>query len=197
MNYNSKYRYFLLSPSSPNSLPMSRFQLRLSDILLYTILLNSHRAIRSSWILLQELNQIYRPAIKSWRLNERMYVLVCVHAISRWSHYHSHSYHLIGLQLTYLSCSISWFSLSFSLSLSLSLAATYLWPSYLWLYLLILPTLHIFRYGALEGISKPALANELGQEQVHSLERKMRSWHLLPFLSLLNYLWSHLCNQWP
>ena len=33
------------------------------------------RAIRSSWILLQELNQIYRPAIKSWRLNERMYVL--------------------------------------------------------------------------------------------------------------------------
>ena len=33
-----------------------------------------NRAIRSSWILLQELNQIYRPAIKSWRLNERMYV---------------------------------------------------------------------------------------------------------------------------
>ena len=122
MNYNSKYRYFLLSPSSPNSLPMSRFQLRLSDILLYTILLNSHRAIRSSWILLQELNQIYRPAIKSWRLNERMYVLVCVHAISRWSHYHSHSCHLTGLQLTYLSCSISWLSLSLTLYLSLSLS---------------------------------------------------------------------------
>ena len=100
---------------------MSRFQLRLSDILLYTILLNSHRAIRSSWILLQELNQIYRPAIKSWRLNERMYVLLCVHAISRWSHYHSHSCHLTGLQLTYLSCSISWLSLSLSIYLSISL----------------------------------------------------------------------------
>jgi len=31
------------------------------------------RAIRSSWIILKELGQIYRPAIKSWRLNERMY----------------------------------------------------------------------------------------------------------------------------
>lgn len=31
------------------------------------------RAIRSSWILLRELNQVYRPAVKSWRLNERMY----------------------------------------------------------------------------------------------------------------------------
>jgi hypothetical protein len=37
----------------------------------YTSMLK--RAIRSTWILLQELNQIYRPAIKSWRLNERMY----------------------------------------------------------------------------------------------------------------------------
>lgn len=32
------------------------------------------RAIRSSWIILNEINQIYRPLIKSWRLNERMYV---------------------------------------------------------------------------------------------------------------------------
>eukprot|EP01033_Poteriospumella_lacustris_P008410 gene8410-6072_t len=31
------------------------------------------RAIRSSWIILNEINQIYRPLIKSWRLNERMY----------------------------------------------------------------------------------------------------------------------------
>lgn len=31
------------------------------------------RAIRSSWILLQELNQVYRPVYKSYRLNERMY----------------------------------------------------------------------------------------------------------------------------
>ena len=30
------------------------------------------RAIRSSWIILNELNQIYRPIVKSWRLNERM-----------------------------------------------------------------------------------------------------------------------------
>jgi 2,3-bisphosphoglycerate-dependent phosphoglycerate mutase len=37
----------------------------------YTSLLK--RAIRSSWIVKQELNQIYRPAVKSWRLNERMY----------------------------------------------------------------------------------------------------------------------------
>lgn len=31
------------------------------------------RAIRSTWIVLKGLNQIYRPAFKSWRLNERMY----------------------------------------------------------------------------------------------------------------------------
>ncbi len=31
------------------------------------------RAIRSSWILMTELSQIYRPVYKSWRLNERMY----------------------------------------------------------------------------------------------------------------------------
>ena len=31
------------------------------------------RAIRSTWIVLKGLNQIYRPAYKSWRLNERMY----------------------------------------------------------------------------------------------------------------------------
>jgi 2,3-bisphosphoglycerate-dependent phosphoglycerate mutase len=31
------------------------------------------RAIRSAWILMQELNQIYKPVYKSWRLNERMY----------------------------------------------------------------------------------------------------------------------------
>lgn len=36
----------------------------------YTSMLK--RAIRSSWIILTELNQIYRPVIKSWRLNERM-----------------------------------------------------------------------------------------------------------------------------
>lgn len=36
----------------------------------YTSMLK--RAIRSSWIILNELNQIYRPMIKSWRLNERM-----------------------------------------------------------------------------------------------------------------------------
>ena len=37
----------------------------------YTSMLK--RAIRSSWIILNELNQIYRPMVKSWRLNERMY----------------------------------------------------------------------------------------------------------------------------
>lgn len=31
------------------------------------------RAIRSVWILLQELNEVYIPVFKSWRLNERMY----------------------------------------------------------------------------------------------------------------------------
>lgn len=31
------------------------------------------RAIRSVWILLQELNEVYLPVFKSWRLNERMY----------------------------------------------------------------------------------------------------------------------------
>ena len=31
------------------------------------------RAIRSTWILLRELNQIFRPVFKSYRLNERMY----------------------------------------------------------------------------------------------------------------------------
>ena len=31
------------------------------------------RAIRSSWIILQEMNLQYMPVFKSWRLNERMY----------------------------------------------------------------------------------------------------------------------------
>jgi len=31
------------------------------------------RAIRSVWLLLQELNEVYLPVFKSWRLNERMY----------------------------------------------------------------------------------------------------------------------------
>jgi 2,3-bisphosphoglycerate-dependent phosphoglycerate mutase len=31
------------------------------------------RAIRSAWIILQEMNQVYLPVFKSWRLNERMY----------------------------------------------------------------------------------------------------------------------------
>ncbi|KAL7553973.1 hypothetical protein ACHAWF_018675 [Thalassiosira exigua] len=31
------------------------------------------RAIRSSWILLRELDEVYLPVFKSWRLNERMY----------------------------------------------------------------------------------------------------------------------------
>jgi len=31
------------------------------------------RAIRTLWIILQELNQVYIPVFKSWRLNERMY----------------------------------------------------------------------------------------------------------------------------
>eukprot|EP00804_Cyclotella_cryptica_P020981 CCRYP_009306-RC/>CCRYP_009306-RC protein AED:0.21 eAED:0.21 QI:204/0.85/0.75/1/0.85/0.75/8/0/868 len=31
------------------------------------------RAIRSSWILLKEMNESYLPVFKSWRLNERMY----------------------------------------------------------------------------------------------------------------------------
>ena len=31
------------------------------------------RAIRSTWIILREINQIFRPVFKSYRLNERMY----------------------------------------------------------------------------------------------------------------------------
>ena len=31
------------------------------------------RAIRSTWLLLSEMNQVYLPVFKSWRLNERMY----------------------------------------------------------------------------------------------------------------------------
>ena len=31
------------------------------------------RAIRSVWIILQEMNQVYKPVFKSWRLNERFY----------------------------------------------------------------------------------------------------------------------------
>jgi bisphosphoglycerate-dependent phosphoglycerate mutase family 1 len=31
------------------------------------------RAIRRVWIILQEMNQVYLPVFKSWRLNERMY----------------------------------------------------------------------------------------------------------------------------
>ena len=36
----------------------------------YTSLLK--RAVRSSWIMLNEINQIYTPVVKTWRLNERM-----------------------------------------------------------------------------------------------------------------------------
>lgn len=31
------------------------------------------RAVMSSWIMLQEMDQIYKPVFKTWRLNERMY----------------------------------------------------------------------------------------------------------------------------
>lgn len=31
------------------------------------------RAIKSVWILLQEMNESFIPVFKSWRLNERMY----------------------------------------------------------------------------------------------------------------------------
>jgi 2,3-bisphosphoglycerate-dependent phosphoglycerate mutase len=31
------------------------------------------RAIRSVWIILREINKVYLPVFKSWRLNERMY----------------------------------------------------------------------------------------------------------------------------
>lgn len=31
------------------------------------------RAIRSAWIILQEMNSVYLPVFKSWRINERMY----------------------------------------------------------------------------------------------------------------------------
>ena len=31
------------------------------------------RAIRSTWLLLKEMNEVYLPVFKSWRLNERMY----------------------------------------------------------------------------------------------------------------------------
>ena len=37
------------------------------------IYLQLKRAIRSSWILLRELHQVYRPMVKSYLLNERMY----------------------------------------------------------------------------------------------------------------------------
>ena len=37
----------------------------------YTSMLT--RSIRSSWVLLGELNQVFRPVYKSWRLNQRMY----------------------------------------------------------------------------------------------------------------------------
>lgn len=30
------------------------------------------RAIKSTWIIQNELDRIYRPIVKSWRLNERM-----------------------------------------------------------------------------------------------------------------------------
>ena len=67
-----------------------------------------NRAIRSSWILLQELNQIYRPAIKSWRLNERMYVPVLVQSIARPSYPCSLYSPRNPVSNSYFSSSISW-----------------------------------------------------------------------------------------
>lgn len=40
---------------------------------LYAPFLFLQRAIRSTWIILQEMNTVYLPVYKSWRLNERMY----------------------------------------------------------------------------------------------------------------------------
>jgi 2,3-bisphosphoglycerate-dependent phosphoglycerate mutase len=37
----------------------------------YTSILK--RSIRSSWVLLREINQVFRPVYKTWRLNQRMY----------------------------------------------------------------------------------------------------------------------------
>jgi 2,3-bisphosphoglycerate-dependent phosphoglycerate mutase len=39
--------------------------------LAFTSVLN--RAIKSLWIVLEELNQMWIPVVKSWRLNERLY----------------------------------------------------------------------------------------------------------------------------
>ncbi len=36
----------------------------------YTSLMK--RAIRSCWLIQKELDQVFRPIVKSWRLNERM-----------------------------------------------------------------------------------------------------------------------------
>ena len=37
------------------------------------------RAIRSAWIILQELNEVYLPVFKSWRLNERCVPYIRAH----------------------------------------------------------------------------------------------------------------------
>lgn len=40
----------------------------------YTSLLR--RSVRSSWIMLNEIDQVHTPVLKSWRLNERMYGVI-------------------------------------------------------------------------------------------------------------------------
>ena len=58
---------FLIDPLRPSLLLEGGYEI---DVVFTSRL---KRAIRSTWLLLQELNEEYLPVFKSWRLNERMY----------------------------------------------------------------------------------------------------------------------------
>lgn len=77
LNYNKTYTGWIDTDISERGIQESEHAARLllergySVDTIYTSRLK--RAIRSSWIILKELNQVFRPVFKSWRLNERMY----------------------------------------------------------------------------------------------------------------------------
>lgn len=77
LNYNKTFTGWIDSDLSERGIRETEHAARLMLERGYTVdtvyTSRLKRAIRSTWIILSVLNQIFRPVFKSWRLNERMY----------------------------------------------------------------------------------------------------------------------------
>ena len=110
------------------------------------------RAIRSSWILMTELHQIYRPVYKSWRL-----VIISDDATD------PRIQRIVGRALVCFSKGTSGLSRALQWARSAEKSSNYYPPIPT-----LTPRLNERMYGALEGMSKPGLAAELGEDVVQS-----------------------------